>query len=61
MDAVGTLEREKTIVMVAHRLSTVRRCDVIYLLDRGRVVASGSYDELMQHSAQFKMMASASD
>lgn len=60
MDAVGNLERQKTIVLVAHRLSTVRRCDVIYLLDRGRVAASGTYDELMQRSAHFKMMVAAS-
>jgi ABC-type multidrug transport system fused ATPase/permease subunit len=59
MDSVGSLEHQKTIVMVAHRLSTVRRCDVICLLDRGRVVASGSYDELMQRSAHFKAMVSA--
>jgi ABC-type multidrug transport system fused ATPase/permease subunit len=58
IDAVGTLEREKTIIMVAHRLSTVRQCDLIYLLERGRVAALGSYDELMRRSAHFKTMVS---
>ena len=44
-----TLERlagEKTIIVIAHRLATIRRCDHIYVLDRGRVTQSGTWDEL---------------
>jgi ABC-type protease/lipase transport system fused ATPase/permease subunit len=47
MEAVQALGYQKTIVMIAHRLSTVRRCDVIFLLEGGRVVAKGRYDELL--------------
>ncbi|MFW2405415.1 MAG: ABC transporter ATP-binding protein [Gammaproteobacteria bacterium] len=48
-----------TIVMVAHRLSTVRHCDRIFLVDGGRVVADGDYDGLYRSSAQFKRMVDA--
>lgn len=54
MDAVRSLSRKKTIVMIAHRLTTVRECDVIHLLDRGVVVASGSYEELCRESHWFR-------
>lgn len=46
-----------TIVLVAHRLTTVRDCDIIYMLDGGRVVDGGSFDELASRNATFKMMA----
>ena len=42
--------------MVAHRLSTVKACDRLYLLDKGRVVASGTYEELLLDSADFKKL-----
>jgi ABC-type multidrug transport system fused ATPase/permease subunit len=57
MDAVHNLGREKTIVMIAHRLSTVRDCDVIFLLERGRVVAQGAYDELVENNDAFRRLA----
>ncbi|SET40834.1 ABC transporter ATP-binding protein [Oceanicella actignis] len=57
MDAVRNLGRAKTIIMVAHRLSTVRGCDRIYLLEGGRVAASGTYDELIATSPAFRALA----
>ncbi len=48
-----------TIIMVAHRLSTVRHCDRIFLVESGRVVAEGDYDELYRSSTQFKRMVDA--
>lgn len=57
MDAVHHLEGAKTIVLVAHRLSTVRECDCIYMLAKGRVTASGSYDELVVRSPEFRALA----
>ena len=54
MDAVHNLGHAKTIIMIAHRLSTVRDCDVIFMLERGRVVAQGSYDELLETSQKFR-------
>ena len=57
MEAVENMRSEMTIVMIAHRLSTVRRCDVIHVMERGTVVASGTYDELLEGSELFRKMA----
>jgi len=57
MDAIDGLNRDLTILIVAHRLTTVRSCDVIVELSSGRVIAQGSYDELIQHSASFQKLA----
>jgi ABC-type multidrug transport system fused ATPase/permease subunit len=57
MDAVAQLGGAKTIVMVAHRLSTVRACDEIFLLEHGRLAARGTYDELVEQSDVFREMA----
>jgi ATP-binding cassette, subfamily B, bacterial PglK len=55
--AVNEIGKSKTIVMIAHRLTTVRGCDVIYLLDRGRVLAAGPYEELLHTSPEFRALA----
>ena len=57
MDAVHRIAGQKTIIMIAHRLSTVRNCDRIHLLRDGRVAASGRFDELVQNDDQFREMA----
>jgi ATP-binding cassette subfamily B protein len=57
MAAIEGLSGELTIILIAHRLSTVERCDVVVELDQGRVVAQGSYGELMARSASFQRMA----
>lgn len=55
-EALRTLGRERTIILVAHRLSTVRDCDVIYLFDGGSIRASGNYDELTVTSPKFQAL-----
>jgi ABC-type multidrug transport system fused ATPase/permease subunit len=57
MEAVHNIAGKKTIVMIAHRLSTVRNCDRIFLLRDGRVAASGRFDELVQNDDEFRAMA----
>jgi len=57
MDAVHNLGHAKTVIMIAHRLTTVRACDEIFLMEHGRVVASGSYDRLLAESEAFRAMA----
>jgi ABC-type multidrug transport system fused ATPase/permease subunit len=59
MEAVNNLARAKTIILIAHRLTTVRNCDCIYLLERGRVSASGTYDELIGRNEHFRDMAAS--
>ena len=60
MDAVRNLEHRKTIVLIAHRLTTVERCDTIYLFEGGRIIASGNYAQLVDRSEQFRAMVVAS-
>lgn len=57
MEAVNNLSHGITIILIAHRLSTVRQCDRIYLLERGEVKASGTYEQLTTSNQQFKAMA----
>ena len=59
MDAIEGLNRDLTILLIAHRLTTVRRCDSIVELEIGRVVAQGTYDQLLERSPTFCIMASA--
>jgi ABC-type multidrug transport system fused ATPase/permease subunit len=58
MDAVANLAHAKTIIMIAHRLTTVRACDTIFLMENGKLVAQGSFDELIQYNEVFRRMAS---
>jgi subfamily B ATP-binding cassette protein MsbA len=44
--SISSLKGERTIVIIAHRLSTVKNCDYIYVLKEGRIVEEGSFDEL---------------
>ena len=46
MEAISELTREKTVIMIAHRLKTVRRADQILVVDKGRIVQRGTHDEL---------------
>jgi ABC-type multidrug transport system fused ATPase/permease subunit len=57
MEAVDSLASQKTIVLIAHRLSTVRNCDRIFLLREGKVAASGRFEELVEIDDQFRRMA----
>ncbi len=57
MEALGRLPKQMTIIMIAHRLETVRNCDTIYMLEGGRIVAQGTYDELLESNPAFRGMA----
>jgi ABC-type multidrug transport system fused ATPase/permease subunit len=57
--AIENIARVKTLIIIAHRLTTVRKCDVVYVIDDGRIIARGTYDELMQSNAKFQEMARA--
>ncbi|MBO0350646.1 ABC transporter ATP-binding protein [Phormidium pseudopriestleyi FRX01] len=57
MEAVEKLSGEKTLIMIAHRLSTVKNCDRLYFMNQGQIIDSGTYDELCQRNHKFKRMA----
>ena len=54
--AIDSLARRKTILIIAHRLSTVQNCDTIYLMERGRVIGAGAYDELLATQPAFAQL-----
>ena len=60
MSAIDGLNRDLTILLIAHRLTTVRHCDLIVELQGGKVVAQGSYDELLERSPSFRKLAQVS-
>lgn len=57
MATILELRGRYTVVLIAHRLSTVRACDLIFELDRGRVSCSGTYSELLGKSETFRQLA----
>lgn len=59
MEAINGLDHEFTVIIVAHRLSTVKNCDMIAVFEQGKVVAQGSYDELLEKSHHFRRMVDA--
>lgn len=54
MEAVDSLAGSRTIILIAHRLSTLMKCDVIYLLEKGTIVDHGSYEELVERNKYFR-------
>jgi HlyD family secretion protein len=57
MDAIHDFSGRKTIIMIAHRLATVKQCDQIYMLEKGKVVDKGTFDQLMSLNPTFQRMA----
>jgi len=57
MDAINKLSHKKTIIMIAHRLTTVKTCDSIYVMEHGKIIESGTYSDLMHKSQHFRNMA----
>ncbi|EKD70798.1 MAG: ABC transporter related protein [uncultured bacterium] len=48
INSIQTLRGIKTLIVIAHRMSTIRHCNVIYKLEAGRVIANGSYEEVVE-------------
>ncbi|MBO4459444.1 MAG: ABC transporter ATP-binding protein [Clostridiales bacterium] len=54
MDTIGNISGDRTIIMVAHRLSTVKDCDRIFFMDKGKILASGTHSELMEKCKEYR-------
>ena len=57
MSAIDKLSTNLTILIIAHRITTIKSCDVIVDLERGRVVVLGIYAKLLKSSTSFDRMA----
>lgn len=55
-NSIDELQGEYTMIVIAHRLSTIQNADVIYLIDHGKISASGNYHQLLANSERFQKM-----
>ena len=53
MDAVNNLNKDITIILIAHRLNTVKNCDIVFKLEKGQLVNQGSFEELINSKNEF--------
>ncbi|HLD45219.1 MAG TPA: hypothetical protein VJC18_07270, partial [bacterium] len=56
ISALDNLSHKKTMIIVAHRLTTVQHSDVIYFLEAGKILESGAYHELIARNTKFELM-----
>jgi ABC-type multidrug transport system fused ATPase/permease subunit len=61
MESINNLRKGITIILIAHRLSTVRECDQIYIMENGKFLEQGTYDELRLSSPAFQAMTKVSE
>ncbi len=54
--SIDNIKGKSTVVIVAHRLSTIRNVDKIFFLDSGKIVDTGTFDELFENNETFKTM-----
>mgnify|MGYP000344216865 CR=1 FL=1 len=57
MRAVYDLAHKKTIIMIAHRISTIKTCDQIVIMEQGVILDNGNYEQLLESSDRFKKLA----
>ena len=55
-DTIGNLAHTRTLIIISHRMSTVRSADCIYVMEKGRVVQQGSHDELMKQGGLYAQL-----
>lgn len=59
MKSINDLSEKHTIIIIAHRLNTVKNCDCIFFMDKGKIVDSGTYNELLEKNKKFEMMVNS--
>ena len=55
--ALEELSQERTVIVIAHRLSTVKRANKILVLDQGQIIAKGTHEELLRENGLYKKLA----
>ena len=56
MEAIKSMSSDITVILIAHRLSTVQKCDQIFLMEQGRIKCRGTYDQVMEMDKSFAAM-----
>jgi ABC-type multidrug transport system fused ATPase/permease subunit len=56
MEAIGRMDKRKTIILIAHRLNTVKHCDCIFIIENGKLVGQGTYNELLESNRFFQTL-----
>ncbi len=59
LTAIQNIAKTKTLIIIAHRLTTIKECDVIYVLKNGSITGTGKYDELIETNKNFRKIAGA--
>lgn len=54
VEAIGELTSDKTVIMIAHRLKTVRRADCIFVVDGGKIVQQGTHEQLIEQDGIYR-------
>jgi ATP-binding cassette subfamily B protein len=55
-NSINELAKDKTLIMIAHRLQTVTDCDRIYVVNKGEIIAQGTHEELLENSSDYRSM-----
>ena len=53
MEAVNNLSKDITIILIAHRLNTVKNCDIVFKIEKGQLVSQGTFDQLIDNNKDF--------
>ena len=53
MDAINNLGKEITIILIAHRLNTIKNCDIVFKIEKGEILNHGTYEELINGNKEF--------
>jgi len=55
-ESIDNISKDYTIIIVAHRLSTIMNCNKIYMLDKGKIVDSGTHKELLKNNKEYQKL-----